>query len=155
MSEPLVFSMSGKPRGKGRPRTAVRGRFATIYTDKLTRTYEADVKAVARDAMGQRLPFQGALTLSLRFRVPIPKSETKATRAAMAAGEIAPTTKPDWDNAAKAICDGMNGVVYRDDCQIVRAFVTKVYHPTPGVDVRVAPLDVEAEPSTPAPRSAT
>lgn len=145
MSEPLVFSMSGKPRGKGRPRTAVRGSFATIYTDAATRKYEASIKGLARFAMGERPPFQGALTLSLRFRMPIPSSERKATRAAMAAGEIAPTTKPDFDNLTKAICDGMNGVVYRDDCQIVRAFVSKVYHSTPGVDVKVAPLDVEAD----------
>jgi Holliday junction resolvase RusA-like endonuclease len=82
-------------------------------------------------------PLEGPLSLSLRFRFPIRKTGTKASKAAKAAGEIAPTVKPDWDNAAKSICDALNGVVFRDDSQIVRAFVTKVYSDRPGVDVRV------------------
>ena len=45
MSEPLVFSMSGNPRGKGRPRATVRGGFARVYTDKKTREYATSVRA--------------------------------------------------------------------------------------------------------------
>lgn len=134
----LAFSLSGEPRGKGRPRATTRGgRFPTVYTDAKTRKYEASVRKVAEAAMAGRAPLEGPLSLSLRFRLPIPKSETKAHKAAMASGETAPTKKPDWDNAAKAMCDAMNGVVYVDDCQIVRAFVTKIFAAQPGVDVRV------------------
>lgn len=135
--EALVFSLSGEPRGKGRPRTAVRGRFATIYTDAATRKYEASIREIAAAVMDGDPPLEGALSLSLRFRFPIRKTGTKASKAAKSAGEIAPTVKPDWDNAAKAICDALNGVVYLDDSQIVRAFVTKIYSDKPGVDVRV------------------
>lgn len=40
---------------------------------------------------------------------------------------ILPTTKPDWDNIAKNICDALNGVVYPDDKAIVTGSVKKVY----------------------------
>ncbi|MDP3869156.1 RusA family crossover junction endodeoxyribonuclease [Phenylobacterium sp.] len=154
MSEPLVFSFSGDPRGQGRPRAAKRGGFISVYKDPKSRKYEDSVAEVAAQAMAGRTPFVGALSASYRFRLPIPTSYPKWRREAMAAGEIAPTTKPDLSNMLKAMEDGMNGVVFVDDCQIVRTFLTKIYHPTPGVDVRVAPLDVESDPTTPSTRSA-
>lgn len=133
----LVFSMAGSPRGQGRPRATARGGFATIYKDDKSRKYELSVARVAAVAMAGRAPLEGPLSVSLRFRMPIPASAPKRTKAAMAAGEIAPTTKPDLSNLMKAIEDGMNRVVFSDDSQIVRSFVTKVYSDRPGVDVRV------------------
>jgi Holliday junction resolvase RusA-like endonuclease len=157
----LAFSMSGEPRGKGRPRVDTRGVFPRMHTDQKTIEYERSISAVARKAMAGRPPFTGPTSVSLRFRVSVPKAATKSRRAAMLAGEIAPTTKPDIDNAAKACLDGMavdaimrrkllklkrDGaqvdldqarIVFRDDAQITRLFVTKVYAEQPGVDVRV------------------
>lgn len=132
-----MFSLSGLPRGKGRPRATVRGGFARVYSDPKTRKYERSIGTIAMAAMVGRPPLQGPLSVSLRFRMPIPKSETKAVRAAMAAGEVAHVGRPDLDNMVKAIFDGLNGVVFADDAQIVRSFSTKVYSDKPGVDVRV------------------
>lgn len=133
----LVFSMAGVPRGQGRPRATAKRGYASVYKAGADKKYESSVRAVALKAMAGRDPFEGPLSLALRFRMPIPKSATRRVREGMAAGEIAPTTKPDWDNAAKAICDAMNAVVFVDDAQIVRAFVTKIYAEKPGVDVKV------------------
>lgn len=140
--EPLVFSMSGLPRGQGRPRATVRkGGFATIYKDTKSRQYENSIAAVARGVMGDRPPLTGALSVSMRFRMPIPASATKARRAAMAAGEVPHTSKPDGSNMQKALEDAMNGIVFVDDSQIVRGFWTKIYSDKPGVDVRIEPLE--------------
>lgn len=146
----LVFSLNGEPRGKGRPRATVRGGYASVYTDPKTRKYEASVRAAAASVMAGRDPFEGPLSVSLRFRMPIPKSATKRARAAMATGEIAHTSRPDLDNCQKAILDAMNGVVFCDDSQIVRSFTTKLYAELPGVDVRIeafAPQPAELEPA--------
>lgn len=152
----LTFSMAGAPRGKGRPRTTVRGGFARVYTDPKTRTYESSVKGLARKAMGEREPFVGALSVSIRFRLELPKSMTKRDRAAALAGERAYLGRTDLDNLAKAILDGCNGVCWVDDAQIVRLFLTKVGTDKPGVDVKVEPLEpqdaviaVEPEPVLP------
>jgi len=87
--------------------------------------------------MGDLEPLTGPLSLTARFRMPIPKSETKRVRVAMAAGETAHIFKPDCSNMLKACEDAMNGVVFVDDCQIVRGFFTKVYSDRPGIDIRV------------------
>lgn len=143
----LVFSLSGLPRGQGRPRATTRGgKFPTIYKDPKSRQYENSVAAVARAVMGERPPLLGPLSVSMRFRMPIPASATKRAKLAMAAGEVAHTGKPDVSNMIKAIEDSLNKVVFADDSQIVRSFASKVYAEKPGVDVRVEPLEPQAAP---------
>lgn len=140
----LVFSMSGEPRGKGRPRAAVRGGFARMYTDPKTRKYEASIAKIARVKMGARPPFEGPLSVSLRFRIELPKSMPKYRRARVLAGEEAHTGGPDVDNMAKAVLDAMNGIVFPDDRQIVRLFATKIGAVAAGVDIRIEPLAPQA-----------
>lgn len=136
----LVFSMSGDPRGKGRPRASVRGGFARMYTDAKTRTYEADVAAAVRAVMAGRAPLEGPLSVSLRVRLSPPKSMSKRQRAAVLSGQEPYFGRIDCDNAAKAILDACNGIAWRDDVQITRLFVTKTAAATAGVDVRIEPL---------------
>lgn len=57
----------------------------------------------------------------------IPKSFSKKKKELAMQELILPTTKPDWDNIAKNICDALNGVVYPDDKAIVTGSVKKVY----------------------------
>lgn len=139
--EALAFSMSGDPRGKGRPRLSTRGGFARAFTDPKTRAYEASIRKIAAAKMGGRKPLEGPLSVSLRFRLSPPVSMSKRQRARILAGEEAYLGRIDCDNAAKAICDPLNGVCWIDDKQIVRLFVTKVAADKPGVDVRIEPLE--------------
>ncbi len=141
--EALEFSFSGTPVAKGRPRATVRGgdaRFATLYTDDRTRKYEAAVKRVSKVVMAGKRPFDGALSVSLRFRFQPAKSLSKRATAALLSGEEAYIGTKDVDNLAKAVLDGMNGVVFRDDVLITRLWVTKIASAKAGVDVRVEPL---------------
>jgi Holliday junction resolvase RusA-like endonuclease len=48
-----------------------------------------------------------------------------------------PTTKPDADNVVKAVFDGLNGVAFRDDVQVVDLRVRKRYSATPAVRVQL------------------
>lgn len=59
-----------------------------------------------------------------------PKSWSKRKKAQAALGMYRPTKKPDADNIAKAICDALNGVAYKDDKQIVELKVEKYYAPS-------------------------
>ena len=40
---------------------------------------------------------------------------------------IAHVTSPDIDNLVKFILDGMNGLIYKDDAQVVKLIVQKLY----------------------------
>ena len=140
----LIIKMSGEPRGKGRPRATVRGGYASVYTDPKTKKYEASVRAVATAAMAGQDPFEGPLSVSLRFRMPIPKSATRRARAGMVAGEIAHLSRPDIDNLTKSVLDALNKVAFADDGQVVRNFAVKVYAEQPGVDIRIEAFEPQA-----------
>jgi Holliday junction resolvase RusA-like endonuclease len=133
----LAFSMTGTPRGKGRPRTAVRGGFATIYTDAKTKAYEASIAKIGKAAMGGRPPFTGPLSLSVRFRFTPAKSLPKRERAALLSGEQAYMGTIDIDNMLKALMDGLNGVCFVDDRQVTRCWAIKEAAEVAGVDVRI------------------
>lgn len=140
----VVFTVPGEPKGKGRHRTRVvktsAGRtFASAYTPQPTVQYENLVRLMASQAMAGREPIDGPVTLDMRVTVAVPRSWSKRKTAQALLGEIRPTGKPDLDNIAKAIFDGMNAVVFRDDAQIVEARHAKAYGATPGVWVAVTP----------------
>ena len=60
----------------------------------------------------------------IKAQFEIPKSWTKAKKAAAAAYEILPG-KPDIDNIAKIVLDSFNGVVFEDDAQVYDLKVVK------------------------------
>lgn len=140
MDSALTFSATGEPRGKGRPRATARGGFARMYTDEKTRKYESSIRKIAAAAMEGIKPFNGPLSVSVRLRLQPPASMSKRQRAAVLAGEQPYLGRIDCDNGAKAILDACNGVIWIDDKQIVRLWVTKVAAEKPGIDVRVEPL---------------
>jgi Holliday junction resolvase RusA-like endonuclease len=96
---------------------------------------------IARKAMGGRQPFTGALSVSIRIRLDVPASMSKKQRARILAGEEPYLGRIDCDNAAKAALDAMNAVVFGDDKQITRLWVTKEPSANPGIDVKVMCLE--------------
>ena len=133
----VTFKVDGTPVPKGRARYARRGNFISTYTPEKTRTYETLIKDAAIEAMGSSEPLETPVSLYLYIRVPIPKSCTKKRLKAIDNGSEKPTKKPDASNILKSVEDGMNGVVYHDDSQIINIHVTKVYSSLPGVDICV------------------
>ena len=133
----VTFTVDGTPVGKQRARYARRGNFVQTYTPEKTRTYESLIKEKAIEAMGSSEPLETPVTLYLYIRVPMPKSYSKKRIEACLNGSEQPTKKPDASNVLKSVEDGMNGVVYKDDSQIVNIHVTKVYSSEPGVDICV------------------
>jgi Holliday junction resolvase RusA-like endonuclease len=133
----VTFKVDANPVGKQRARYVKRGNFVQTYTPEKTRTYETLIKDAAIEAMGASEPLETPVSLYLYIRVPIPKSCTKKRLEAIDNGSEKPTKKPDASNILKSVEDGMNGVVYHDDSQIINIHVTKVYSTLPGVDICV------------------
>ena len=136
----ITFNVPGQPYGKGRPRVGnVRGR-ARMFTPEKTVSYENKVAFVAQQAMAGAALIEGAVDVSLFIVCQIPASWSKKKQAAATAGAIFPTTKPDIDNIEKIIYDAINGVVWKDDVQVVDVKKVKRYGPVPGVNVRIEVL---------------
>lgn len=147
----IEFFVPGAPVGKGRPRAARRGAGVVMFTPEKTADYEALVSATAATALAGDAPthqlLDGPLEAVLEMRFPVPASWSKAKRARALAGAEWHTSKPDADNVAKAVLDACNGVVFRDDSQVVILIATKAFSETPGVrvvirEVQTAELDV-------------
>jgi Holliday junction resolvase RusA-like endonuclease len=140
-SDVLRFTIPGAAVGKGRP---IAGKsfagFTTLRTPGKTLRYESEVKLFAAQAMAGRDLIGCAVAVRLDVFCAIPKSMTKKDRARVERGDLFPTTKPDLDNVAKAVFDGMNGVVWKDDVQVVQAVVSKRYSDAPRVIVTVSAL---------------
>jgi Holliday junction resolvase RusA-like endonuclease len=138
----IAFCVPGEPQGKGRPRATTINGMARLYTPKKTASYEGLVAHAAQQAMRGAVPFDRPCRIELDVLCTVPASWSAKKRAQALAGAIRPTKKPDADNVLKAVCDGMNGVVWRDDVQVVEWSGRKLYAETPGVNVRVACLEV-------------
>ena len=133
----LNFSVEGDPVAKGRPKFSSRGGFVKTYTPKKTVTYEHLVREEAVKAIGSSEPLETPVGVFIYIRLPIPKSYPKKRREACLNGFEKPCKKPDLDNLAKSVMDAMNGVVFKDDSQIVSLHCKKVYADFAGVDIAI------------------
>jgi Holliday junction resolvase RusA-like endonuclease len=131
------FMVEGTPVPKGRPRFARRGKFVSTYSPKTTVDYETKVSQAAKIAMGSSEPLQTPVGAYIYITLPIPASYSKKRIQACLSGEERPTKKSDIDNFCKAIFDGMNGIVFLDDSQVVSLHSTKVYGTVGMVEVMV------------------
>lgn len=136
----VSFIVPGEPQGKGRARIGKVGNFARMFTPAKTVAYEGLAAMAAQAAMGLTTPFEGACAIHVDAFYAVPASMSKKRQVMALEGQIRPTKKPDGDNILKAICDGINGVVWKDDVQAVDARVTKRYGHTPCVHVTVAQI---------------
>lgn len=133
----IAFTIPGVAVAKGRARFSRQGGFVRTHTPEKTVKYENLVKLFASEIMAGREPFSKPLALSVDVYMPIPASWSKKRRELALCGLIGATNKPDVSNVLKAIEDGMNGVVYRDDKLIVSGTFSKQYGSVPRVEVRV------------------
>lgn len=114
------FTVPGRPVPKARPRVAVEGRSARVYTPRKTRDYEETVGWCARPHCREPLltPVQLVLRAFLERR-----------------GQV-----PDLLNITKAIEDGLNTIAYRDDVLVKSLRADMWYSPNERAEVEVRPL---------------
>ena len=136
----ITITIPGEPVAKGRPRITTRDGFAHAYTPKKTRDYEALVDAEARKVMGLRKPLEGPLAVEVNAFMPVPASWSLTKKLAAVAQTILPTSRPDLTNIVKAAEDALNGIVWRDDSQIVSLIMTKEYGARPRLVIAVRGL---------------
>lgn len=118
----VTFIIPGTPVPKGRPKFYN----GIAVTPKKTREYEALVKDVYMSTCGQYLG-NSALVCYINLFFQIPKSYSKSKIISIATGHLHHTKKPDVDNCVKAILDGLNGLAYKDDSQIIEIRARKHY----------------------------
>ena len=111
----------GRPQGKGRPRFWN----GHAVTPKNTRTYEQMIGTLYKCGKGKLTDKPVSIDIKAYFCVP--KSYTKKKKLAIAKGQLHPTSRPDIDNIVKIILDGLNGIAYADDAQVISITAEKIY----------------------------
>lgn len=114
------------------------GRTTRPFTPAKVRTYQDVLRVLAQQEMRDRAPLEGPLSLVIRAGLPIPKSLNKRKTADAISGALLPTTRPDVDNYAKIALDGLNGIVWRDDSQVVRLTALKMYALKPSLEITIS-----------------
>jgi Holliday junction resolvase RusA-like endonuclease len=137
----IEFIVPGQPVPKGRPKFARRGKKVVAYTPAKTVAYETLVQSAAAEAMAGREPSARPMKLVVSLSLEVPASWSKKRRALAIAGEIRATKKPDADNVLKGLKDGCNGIVWRDDAQVVCIELWKAYGAVPSASVSVIEID--------------
>jgi len=109
----LELTIPGEPVPKAR----VMWRGRQSYTSGKVLSAEAHIEILARQLV--KVPVRGPIVLDADFF-------------------LGNRRKVDWDNLSKLVCDALNGIVWDDDSQIVRAYVGKfVDRVSPRTELRV------------------
>jgi Holliday junction resolvase RusA-like endonuclease len=82
----------------------------------------------------------GAIKCEMRFYMPIPKSVSRKKRAKMIAGEVRPTKVPDIGNLDKLQTDCLQGLVIKNDSQIVYSRSHKYYAEEPRTEIELCQI---------------
>jgi Holliday junction resolvase RusA-like endonuclease len=124
------------PTPASRPRVTKAGHsyYAKSYAD-----FKKVFKEIVRLKTLKTKPFEGAVLLSTTFYIGIPKSTSKKDTEIL--DNNWHTKKPDFDNLIKAIADGLNGLVYKDDGQVAVSNIKKLWTKgTPKIKILCKPL---------------
>lgn len=131
-----TFNVPGQPQGKGRAKAFKFGSHIKMHTPEKTVAYENWVKQCALESVSVGfVPTDKPIVAVVRMYYQKPKAGSKAVHIGRDNGSIRPTVKPDIDNVLKAIFDSLNGILYKDDTQIVEVTASKFYSDTPRVEV--------------------
>jgi Holliday junction resolvase RusA-like endonuclease len=139
----VTFFVAGVPATKGSTKSFMNPktqRIITIGDNPRTKQWQAAV-GLAAEIAGVRPAGPGEpIAIAMNFRMQRPKYHlTKAGGLGSQATQY-PTQIPDLDKLERAICDGLKGVAYRDDSQIVRVVKLKAWcdpDETPGCDITI------------------
>lgn len=151
MSE-LTIIVPGKPIAKKRPKFARRGKFVTTYNCQESEEGRFMWHLAMAKPPGWE-PVTGPVRLEVEFAMPIPTSASRRKHCAMVQGEIMHIKKPDLDNLAKMVKDCANGILWRDDSQVVALVATKFYAEIPQTRITIRWEDLPCQKTSSKPRS--
>jgi crossover junction endodeoxyribonuclease RusA len=121
----IKFSVEGTPIQQGSMRHIGHGRMIHNKAVELA-AWRADIASAAKLAGCK--PILDPIAITMRFRVKRPKSVNRDY----------PTVAPDLDKYIRGVNDGLTGVAFADDSQVVQIIASKEYADTPGVDIEIS-----------------
>lgn len=130
-TEKINFTVYGIPKPKGSMRAFAVGKRAIITNNNPnTKDWQNLVAVMAQKNKPKNGLLEDAVRVQLDFYFCRPKSVSEKKRPFH-------IVKPDLDKLQRAILDGLKGIVYKDDCQIINISASKNYCDSPRVEIEV------------------
>ena len=132
-SDPVTITLPLRPMAAPRPRVT---RYGTHNRESYTQ-FKAAIGLACRRHFPR--PLEGPLGMRLLFQFRTPKSWSRKRRAAAFHHSI----RPDADNLAKSILDGLNGIAFVDDAQISRLSVSKRWGESDLIEIEIRSINTK------------
>jgi len=144
----IKFVVNGKPYGQKRPRAFRRGKFMTFYSPpeniayavKVFNAYIGVSPIIISPKESKRYVFPEGTPVAVKITAyySLPKVSKKELARNPQKYKY-PLRRPDLDNVAKAILDGLTDTkaCWVDDAQVVELSVSKVYDENERVEVEI------------------
>jgi len=121
----IKFSVEGTPIQQGsmkfiKPGVMIHSRAVELAA------WRANIAATAKLAGCK--PITDPIAITMKFRVKRPKSVKREH----------PTVAPDLDKYIRGVNDGLTGVAFADDAQVIKITASKEYSDQPGVDIEIS-----------------
>lgn len=132
----VAFTVNGIPAPQGSKRAfVVNGRAVLTESSAKVKPWREAVVNAAVDAMNGREPLQGAVEVTVTFRLPKPQTVKRDL----------PHVRPDADKLTRSTLDALTTAqVFRDDSQVCDLHVYKRYG-IPGADITVTVSPIAEE----------
>lgn len=111
------FELQWEPTAKGRPKFV--RQTGVAYTPAPTRNAEAAIRVLLMSQGAQLYDAGVPLVVEMIFMVTRPQSAPKSV--------LYPAKRPDLDQYIKLLLDAANGVLWRDDAQVVDLWARKAF----------------------------
>ncbi len=145
----IRITIPGQPIQQERPRSRIvqakgKAPFVSVYDSKRSKDNKAFIATCASRVRPQ-VPLDCYLSVEITFYRELLKSFSKKKIEQALAGQLRPGTKPDIDNYVKAVFDGINGIIWKDDALVVELKTAKFYSDRPRTEVVVKTLESQQE----------
>ena len=134
----IIFNI--EPVEQARPRATKTWKGIRLYDPKKVSTYKKQLGMMCKSQYKDK-PLTGPLIVSLKFYRQVQSSVSKKERELRLSGIHRPIVKPDTDNYIKSTLDGLNGLLWEDDNQIVKIVAEKYYSDRPRIEIEVERLE--------------
>ena len=127
MSKYYRFLVPSEPIPAARPRVTIHGTYNPKSSLMTRLGYQLKDIIMNNDYHG--LPLENQIAIDIQFFMPVPRSWSKKKKDSTE-GKFH-GVRPDLDNLIKFILDATNGIIVKDDKQIVKITASKKYSKTP------------------------
>jgi Holliday junction resolvase RusA-like endonuclease len=139
---PIVIVVPGDPKGQPRARAFYKkGLGVRMYDAGTAEGWKGLIALASKPFIDSGFPISGPLRVTIDFRFARPKSHYRTGKHSAELRPDAPmfhTSKPDRDNAEKAVLDCLTRIgMWRDDSQVCCGEVRKTWAIVGGATIRI------------------